>query len=225
MDLFRSGVVTGVISGMDVDYLVVEQTSSRECFFAGAGGGHCEIKYSADGGSLGAMEGCGKIAYGVGGDAALTICRARQREQGPGTSDSVADFDGISHGVNVWITGAHLVVHADTAALAEFQAGRASEGGFGTYPNGKDDEVSRVATAIRRENDEAIFLLLKPRDGGTKCKVDPMSGELVVYGRDHFRVHRRHYLGEHFHNGDIEIEVAEVFRHFQSDKSSSDDDG
>lgn len=134
MDLFRSGVVTGVISGMDVEYLVVEQTSSRECFFAGAGGGHCEIKYSADGGSLGVMEGCGKIAYGVGGDAALTICQGPPARARSKIYESlVADFDGISHGVNVWITGAHLVVHADTAALAEFRPG-AERGRFRDVP-------------------------------------------------------------------------------------------
>jgi hypothetical protein len=59
-------------------------------------------------------------------------------------------FDGIANGENVGVARAHLIVHADAAALTEFQAGHLREGGLRLHANGEDHDVRGGASCLKR---------------------------------------------------------------------------
>ena len=85
----------------------------------------------------------GVAAQGVvGGDAALAIGRAGQRNHGGEAADQVLDLDGVADGVDVGVGGPHVLVHDDAPALADGQAGFGRELDLRPDADGEDDQAA-----------------------------------------------------------------------------------
>ena len=140
-------VVAGMRVREEVDLLVVLVAEPLERFLADAGPGGGAAKQADDRGALGAAV--TGIASGdhVGGDAALPVRRPGQRNQAPLAGDEVLDLDGIADGEDVGVAGAHVLVNADAAALADFEAGRLGQRRVRPHAEREDHDVGRIRLA------------------------------------------------------------------------------
>ena len=143
-DRFGARVIARVRIGIEVNLFVIVIAQPFQGFFADARPGDGRAKEANNGGALGAAE--TRIAPGdhIGGDPALPVGRSGQGDQAPLAGNEIFDFDGIPDGENIGIAGAHLVVDANAAALADRQSGHFRQRGIGAHAEGQDHDVRRI---------------------------------------------------------------------------------
>ena len=109
-----------------------------------SGPGDGAAEGAEDRGALRAAE--ARVAPGdhVGDDAALTVRRPRQRDEARLAGHAVHLLHGVADGEDVRVAGAHLVVDADAAELADLDAGHLRERGLGLHADAEDHDVGRV---------------------------------------------------------------------------------
>ena len=109
-----AGVIAGVAGRMNV-YLFVGNSRPPQSLFAHSGHADAQIEHLADCRALGLFIGALAAENIIGGDAALPIGRTRQGDQRRGIAEKILNLDGVAHGKDVCVAGAHVIVDDNTA--------------------------------------------------------------------------------------------------------------
>ena len=156
----------------------------------------------------------------IGHNATLPVRRPGQRDEAPLAGDEVLHFDGITDGENIGITGVHLIIHADAAALPDFQSGYFRQSGIGTNAQGENHNVGRVGfSGLGLDIDLSSRCLLESRYAVVERQMHAVP---LQVGFDHmcvFGVEHGQYLVEHLDQRDLEAAVHQVLDHLQADEA------
>ena len=147
---------------VDVDFLVIAVAKTLERLLADAGPGDGGAEKADDGGALRASEARIAARDDIGRDPALPVCWACQCDEAPFSGDEILDLDGVAHGEDVQIAGAHLVIHADAAARADFKPRRLGKRGVRTHADSENHQIGPMGLAgFRPHIDHAVSGILE----------------------------------------------------------------
>ncbi len=156
----------------------------------------------------------------------LPVRRPSQRDKAPFAGDEILDLDGISNGENVRIAGAHPIVDADPAALADLKPGCFGKRRIRANAKGENDKVSPVGLAgFRSHIDGAVFSFLERGNPVAKGEPDAVAFKMILHEPGEFLVNRRQDLPSHLDEGDLDAEVNQILGHFQADEAAAHDNG
>ncbi len=158
----------------------------------------------------------------VGGDAALPIGRAGQRDECRDLAHEVRDLDRVPDGPDRRIAGAHVGVHLDAAGAAEREARVSRELRLGTDADGEKHETARYPGAVRELCLEAMGLAVDRFHRDAQTQVDTIPAQLVVERRHHLRVRDGHHVGQALDEHDPRSAIDERLRHLEADVPTSD---
>ena len=116
-----------------------------------------------------------------------------------------------------------LLVHADTAALAEFHARHLRQLRLRADADAEDDDVRRQRLAGRRLHLERA--VRHPREAScavVQHDVDTVLRQMPLDVAGHLEVHRRHELVAALHDGDVQPQCDEVLGHLEADEPAAD---
>ena len=146
-DVLGAGIVARVRIRVEVDLLEIRVAKLREDLLADAGLGDHALEDLADRGALRAAETGVAPGDHFGRDAALAVGRPGQRDERPLAGDEILDFDRVAHGEDIRVAGAHLLVDADAAALADLDAGHLRQRRLRPHADRQDHDVRRQPLA------------------------------------------------------------------------------
>ena len=166
----------------------------------------------------------GDAADVVRGDAALLVGRAGQRRELERACDGVGDRDGVAHGVDVGVAGAHVAVDHDGALGPELEPGGLRQLALRHDADGEDDEGAVNALAALDVDADAVFNLLIALDRVLKAQVDAVFAKLGVELAGHIPVQRRHDLLAALEYRHAHARLGEVLRGLEADEAAAYDD-
>ena len=121
------------------------------------------------------------------------------------------------------IAGTHLIVDADSAALADRKPCRLGQRHVGAHSEREDHEVTRMCLAgFRSHIDGAVPSFLECGDSVAEREPDTMAFQACLHKASKFLIDRRQNLIGQFHKGDFNAEMDEIFGHFQTNKPAAD---
>ena len=132
---------------VEIDLLVIGVAELLKRLFTGAGPRDGCAENSDNRGALRPTKAGVATGDHIGSDAALPVRRPRERDEAPFTGDEVPHLDGIADGEDIRIARSHVLIHADAAALADFESGRFRETDLRANAKRKDHKVRRMHLA------------------------------------------------------------------------------
>ena len=175
---------------------------------------------------MGATVACVAPRDHVGGNAPLPVGGACQRNQAPVAGDEVLHLDRVAHREDIGLTGAHLLVDPDAAALAERQPGRLRQRGVRTHAKGEDHDVGGMDLArLRLDIDRSAGRRLETGHAVAELQAHAVALHEALDDARHVDVQRAEQLRAHFDQRDIEAAVHQVLGRLQPDEAAADHDG
>ena len=108
---------------------------------------------------MGSGEGVLDAADGIGGDAALLVGGAGERDDGGLARDGMDDLDGVADSVDVRVGGAHAGIGPDRPTHAELETRRSRERALGGHADGQDGDVGDDALAgVEQGRDAGLYV-------------------------------------------------------------------
>ena len=208
---------------VEVDLFVIGVAQALERLLADAGPGHGGAEQADDGGALRAPEVGVAPGDDIGGDPALAVRRAGQRHEAPFSRDEILDLDGVAHGEDIRIAGAHPVVDADAAARADFKPGRLGQHGVRAARRWRGSRGRR-----RWALPDAVSYLECVAAGGlerghaiVQRQLDAVLLKVGLDGAREFLVGRQQNLPGHLHDRHLEAAMDQVLGHLQADEAAA----
>ena len=195
--------------------------SFAQCFLVRAGAARGEIEQPQDRRAQCAFVAAGSAEDVVGGDATLTVGRARQRDQTPLARNRIPNLNRVADRPDVRIAGLQMNVHADAAPLADFQAGSSSPAptsGFTPRPRITESAGRRwplLSTTMDARAGSGAVGASNAATGSLRCNATPLARNSACSHAGHLRVERRHHLRQGFDDGDLKIAPLELLGHFE----------
>ena len=211
---------------VEVNLFVIGIADPVQGFFADAGPRDGRAKESDNGGALRAPE--TRIAPDdhISGNPALPVGGSGERDETPFAGHEILDFNGVTDGEDIRIAGAHLVVHADSAAFADHQSGHFRQRGIRTHTQGEDHHVSRIGLpGLGFDLDGPVGCRFEPGHPVAERQANSMLLQVSLNHAGMFLIDRGQDLIEHLHQGDFKAAMDQVFHHLQADEPATDHHG
>ena len=127
----------------------------------------------------------------VGGNAALLVGGARQRDQRLLAGHEMGDLHGVPHGVDVRHGGLHPLVHNDAAPDAQLQSGLLCQMGVRRDADGQQHHVGAQRLTFLQQRQHGISVLPESGDGFTQPQSHAVSAHFRMDKARHIRIQRR----------------------------------
>ena len=214
----RAGIVPGMMGRMDVD-LAVRPLGPPQGLFRCAGHGGRKLEDAHDRRSLRPSIAGGTTEDVVGGDAALPIRRAGQRNLRGLAGDKILDLDRVAHRVDVGVAGQEVIVDADASPRPDLQPGLDRQLVLRADAHAENHELGRQLLARVQPHDQPVGGLLKTHGRLAKQHGHALGGERLDDRRGHFLVQRRQDLVLQFDERRGNAPPHEVLDQFQPDEA------
>ena len=160
----------------------------------------------------------------VRGDAPLLVRGSCKRDDGFFFGDEMLHLDGVAHGVNVERGSLHFFVDDNSALCPEFQSRLFREPAFRQNADGENEHICDEFPFIRLDND--LFSVVRYfGDVGVKEQIYAVFAEFCMDKRGDIFIDGTQKMSAALDNGDVYAAFRQVFRRFQPDESTADDNG
>mmetsp|Transcript_12271 Transcript_12271/g.25761 ORF Transcript_12271/g.25761 Transcript_12271/m.25761 type:complete len:384 (-) Transcript_12271:485-1636(-) len=232
VDAFCSGIVSGMISGMDMDTCEWKIFCGKHLFVQSNACNHV-FKDSDNRSSICALVFSTHSVDVVRNHSSLTIGRPSQRNN-PfliRACNGISNLDGIASCPHVLDTGAHVIVHNDMSTRSALDSSILHNFCVRLDSHTQNCQLRRSQLLSRFEfhdstrDTSAIHRLITIRQ---KCvntissyQVNTLTNNILLHNRRHFHIHRSQNLRKHLHNSNLETPPHQLFHHLQANKARS----
>ncbi|MPM32384.1 hypothetical protein SDC9_78946 [bioreactor metagenome] len=199
-----------------------DESALNKRLFIGPGGGGCQVEHPGHRRTLGALVFFASARDVVRRDAPLLVGGPRQGNHRAALIDKVLHLNGVAHGVDIGIGGAQEFVGHNAAASVHGKTGGLGQLSVGPHAYGEDHEFGFQCLAALEGDLHAAALVGKVGNAVAQIQLHAVSCDVLVQELGHLEIQRCHHLVEHFHDGNIQPRVAEVFRHLEPDEAAAD---
>ena len=202
--------------------------------FADPRSGCRQIKDLDDGGSQHAVVGILRITgFGVGNGsniirrhASLLIGRSGKTNGGNTAGNTVCALYDIPDSPDMRVAGLHFLVYNNGAVFIHGESRFFRKLAVCANADSQNSHIRGQNRSAGQLNGQfATFCSFKRGNAVVEMKADAVCFYVFVQKLRHFKIKLRHYLIHGFCQVNLKSAGAEVFRHFNADEASSDDDG
>ena len=205
-----------LVRGYDV-HRIMGNTGFCGCFFVQSGGRCVQVKDTDRAGPDNPLVIVWYAVHMVRRCPGLSLGRARQRQPGRLMGQLVKHLDGVSHRVDVRVTGPVIVVHLNGPCLPQLQAHSLSQAGLRRNPDGQNGHPR--PDLLSRSQCNTLFP--NGADAVIYDYIHSMVQQLLLEHLHHIIIKGRHDLVLGLNNRNMPSVHIQILGHFNADKSSA----
>ena len=217
-------LTAGIVPGMahrGKNHRFYIQSSLSGIGFVDSGDCCCQIKYFDNAAALRTGIAAVSTADIICCNAALLVGWACQRDQRVFSGHRMLNLHRITHSKYIRHRGLHAVVDQDTALDTKCETGILCQLALGSNTNCQDHHIRVKGCGIPKEHIDSAVSFLKAFHSLSQGQMDAGFADFVMDKGGHIRIEGVHELLGALDDGDIHTKFSQVFRQFQTDKTTA----